>query len=417
MNFLKTSFLSSISTVIRIFSGLISTKFIAIYVGPSGLALIAQLQNFINIIFLFSGGFLTTALTKYTSQYSDDEIKSHRIWSAAIQLMLAINFILFLLFFFFSEFFSLLLFSNKNYSYIVEILSVSQIFSGINVFFLSIANGKKKVKKYIVVNILSSFVSLFLVVGLSYYFSVDGVMVAYTISQSVVLIITILILKNEIWFGLENFIVKFKCEDVKVLFKFAAITFTSIMSANISLMLVRKIIESNFSLEETGVWQATWNITQISMTLLTTSFAVYILPVFSSLKRKVDYFLELKKIFLLVVPVSFLISFLVYILRDFVILILYTEEFKGMRDLIAFYMIGSFFKIICWVFGYIFVAQAKVMICIFVEITMAFIFVVLNYFFIDIFGFIGSSYAYALYSILNLFLLLYLFSYKFNPDL
>lgn len=417
MNFLKTSFLSSISTAIRIFSGLISTKFIAIYVGPSGLALIAQLQNFINIIFLLSGGFLTTALTKYTSQYSDDKDKSHRIWSAAIQLMLVINFILFLLFFFFSEFFSLLLFNNGSYSYIIEILSISQFFSGLNVFLLSIANGKKKVKKYIVINILSSFVSLFLVIGLSYYFLVDGVMVAYTISQSIVLVITMLILKNEIWFSFENFIVKFKREDMQVLFKFAAITFTSIMSANISLILVRKMIESNFSLEETGVWQATWNVTQISMTLLTTSFAIYILPVFSSLKRKIDYFLELRKIFLLVIPVSFLISFLIYVLRDFVIILLYTEEFKGMRDLIAFYVIGSFFKIICWVFGYIFVAQAKVMICIFVEVTMALVFVILNFFLIDIFGLIGSSYAYSLYSILNLFLLVYLFLYRFNPDL
>ena len=50
MTLIKTSLLSAISTLIRIISGFIITKVIAIYAGPSGVALVGQLQNFIMTI-------------------------------------------------------------------------------------------------------------------------------------------------------------------------------------------------------------------------------------------------------------------------------------------------------------------------------------------------------------------------------
>lgn len=57
MTLIKTSILSGISQVIRIISGFIITKVIAVYGGPSGMAIIGQLQNFINIILMLSGDF------------------------------------------------------------------------------------------------------------------------------------------------------------------------------------------------------------------------------------------------------------------------------------------------------------------------------------------------------------------------
>lgn len=413
MDFIKTSFLSFFSTAIRIIGGLVSVKFIAIYVGPSGLALIAQLQSLVNVVLLFSGGFLTTAITRYTAQNNGKKI--NRIWSAAFRLLLIVNVILFIVLFTLSDFLSVLLFSDNEYAYIIKILSVCQFFSGANVFLLAIANGKKTIRKYITIHIISSFLSLLLVVGLSYYFRVDGVMIAYVICQSVILIITMFFLKNEDWFFYKNFTSNFNCKDLVAIFNFSAITLTSIMCTNVSLVVVRKFIEYNFSLVDVGVWQATWNITQISMTLLTTSFAIYVLPSFSSLKIKSDFYKELKMVLLLVVPVGLLISLAIYLLRDVVIYLLYTEEFRAMEELIAFYMVGSFFKLICWVFGYVFVSQAKVRICVFVEIITALLFVFLSCFFMDLWGLVGSSYAYSLYSILNLLLLIYLFIFKFNP--
>jgi len=48
----KTSFFVAISTGIKIITLFIISKMIAIYVGPAGLAIIGQLQNFVSIVLL-----------------------------------------------------------------------------------------------------------------------------------------------------------------------------------------------------------------------------------------------------------------------------------------------------------------------------------------------------------------------------
>lgn len=97
MTLIKTSLLSAISTVIKILSGFILNKFIAIYAGPSGLANIAQFQNFIILIQTLSGDFLKTAVTKYTAQYENNKKLKYTLWSSAIKIQLLLS-----TFFFFS---------------------------------------------------------------------------------------------------------------------------------------------------------------------------------------------------------------------------------------------------------------------------------------------------------------------------
>jgi PST family polysaccharide transporter len=47
LTLIKTSILSAIATIIKVISGFVINKVIAMYVGPSGLAVVGQLQNFI----------------------------------------------------------------------------------------------------------------------------------------------------------------------------------------------------------------------------------------------------------------------------------------------------------------------------------------------------------------------------------
>ena len=62
MNFLKTSLLSGISTIVKMLSSLVVNKIIAIYIGPSGIALIGQFQNFMGIITTIGNGRLILEL-------------------------------------------------------------------------------------------------------------------------------------------------------------------------------------------------------------------------------------------------------------------------------------------------------------------------------------------------------------------
>jgi PST family polysaccharide transporter len=53
-------------------TGFVNVKVIAVIIGPAGVALIGQLNNFSAIIMSFATAGITTEVTKYIAQYKDD---------------------------------------------------------------------------------------------------------------------------------------------------------------------------------------------------------------------------------------------------------------------------------------------------------------------------------------------------------
>ncbi len=59
MNLIKTSFYTSISTAITFLSGFIIVKFVAVKIGPTGIALVGQFQNSTTIFTLIATAAVT----------------------------------------------------------------------------------------------------------------------------------------------------------------------------------------------------------------------------------------------------------------------------------------------------------------------------------------------------------------------
>ena len=91
MNLLKTSALNGIAVLIKTATMFILNKVLAVYVGPSGYAVIGQFQNFIQIVTSFAGGAINTAVVKYTAEYYEDEQKQKSIWRTAGSLVLLLS--------------------------------------------------------------------------------------------------------------------------------------------------------------------------------------------------------------------------------------------------------------------------------------------------------------------------------------
>lgn len=412
MTLIKTSVLSAIATIIQVISGFIVTKVIAVYVGPAGLAIIGQLQNFINLVLLACGDFFKTAITKYTSQFQDDETKKQEVWSTAIKIAGILYTVVFVALFFFSNEISAYLLSSSQYGYVLKILAFSIPFFVLNGLLLAILNGQRQIKQYITLSISLSIVSLILVAILSIFYALEGALVAYVINQSVVLLVTLFYLRKESWLKLKSFSYKLKQDNVKKILGFGAISFTAVIASNSSMLYIRDYISTTISLESAGHWQAIWILSTVSLSLITTSLVTYLLPTLSSIKEKHLMSSELKKAVYLILPIASAISLSMYLLRDFIIEILYTKEFLPMGELFLWQMIGNVIKACAWLFGYLFVAKAMVRYCVSTEIIFALSMVGLSIYFVDAYGLIGVTYAYALNTFL--YLITGMFIYKFK---
>ena len=416
MNLLKTSFLSGISALIRTISGLVLTKVIAIYIGPSGMAIIGQLQNFINIVMLSAGNFLKTPVTKYTAEYKEDKEVKYDIWSASVKIILSLNLIIFFPLFFFSEEISQLLLNETKYAYVLKVFAISLPFFVLNTLLLSILNGHKQIKKYITLQIALSILSLILVVLLSIFFGLYGALFAYVTNQSIVFLFTFFYLKKESWFEVKNFTRKIKLENIKKLSGYALITIVAVLSSNSSMLLIRDFISEEASLVEAGYWQAIWSLSQISLNMITLSLTTYYLPTMAALIKKKEITKELKKTFKTIFPIVFIISLAFFFLREFIVLILYTEEFLPMVDLFFWQMMGNVVKVTAWLFGYILVAKAMVKHTTLSEVFLAITFVLMTFFLVKKYGIIGATYSYLINSFFHLIMMVYIYKFKVKDE-
>lgn len=324
--------------------------------------------------------------------------------------------VVFISLFFFSNDISTYLLSSSQYGYVLKILAFSIPFFVLNGLLLAILNGQRQIKQYITLSISLSIVSLVLVAILSIFYALEGALVAYVINQSVVLLVTLFYLRKESWLKLKSFSYKLKQENVKKILGFGAISFTAVIASNSSMLYIRDYISTTISLESAGHWQAIWILSTVSLSLITTSLVTYLLPTLSSIKEKHLMSSELKKALYLILPIASAISLSMYLLRDFIIEILYTKEFLPMGELFLWQMIGNVIKACAWLFGYLFVAKAMASYSVSLEIIFALLMVGLSIYFVDAYGLIGVTYAYALNTFLYLItgVIIYKFKVKEN---
>ncbi|QSH58003.1 O-antigen translocase [Photobacterium damselae subsp. damselae] len=409
MNIIKTSLFSAVSTVVKMFSGFVINKMVAIYAGPGGIALVGQLQNFVNIILLSSGSFLKTAITKFTAEYLNDETNLSYKLSAAIRINFTLCIITCLIIYFFSDYISTVILLDIKYSYIFKVFSISLPFYVLNMVFLSIINGKRKVEYYNLINIFQSLFNLIVTSILTYYYEIDGALIAIVINQSIVFIIALIIYNKFIDYHI--FLSKIRKSDVVILFKYGVTAIVSVLLSNISLMFIRDYLSSNLGEINAGYWQGLININQIIISLITISLSTYVLPILSSAKKKIIVRLELKKITLFITFFTIFSCSIIFLLRDFIILLLYSKEFILISDIILWQLIGTVFATIAWPFGYLLVIKGYFKIAIINELLSALLLVLLTVFLVNKYGLIGTTYSYLITNLIYLGVVIIQFFY------
>ncbi len=412
MTLIKTSVLTALSTVIKVFAGFIINKVIALYVGPSGLAVVGQLQNFMSIITTFANGATTQGIIKYTAEYQTIEQKQ-KIFSTSIVVSLICSFVLSIGLLLFSEELSQLVLKEATYSSVFIVFGFTLVLFALNTVLMSILNGQKEIKKYIAVNIVSSLFSLFLTYFLIMQFNLIGALYALVVNQSVIFFVTLAFVIKSQWFKWEYFKGGIDKQSLIKLSKFSLMAITSALTVPVSHLIVRNYIGENLGWEDAGYWQGIWYISSMYLMVVTTSLGIYYLPRLSEIHNDDELKKEIISGYKIIMPIVTVLALSIYLLRDYVILIAFSDKFHPMADLFLWQMIGDVVKIASWLLGYVLLAKAMTKLFIYTEIAFSILFVVFAIFFINSFGLVGITYAFSLNYVLHLFVMIYIFRRKY----
>ncbi len=394
MTLIKTSILSAISTIIKVIAGFISIKIVAVYVGPSGLALMGQMQNFIGMMSSVASAGVNSGVVKYTAEHYDDETTKQKIWSNALKISLVLIVPMAIAIIFFADLISMKLLQTNEYSSIFIVFAITIVFFVLNGLLTSILNGQKEIKKLTILNIVGSLFGLAVTIVLVINYQLYGALIAGIISQSIVFFVTLAFVLKSSWFKLSMFLGSMDVEYRNKLLKYSAMALVSATMIPVSHMYVRDYIGTNIGWDEAGYWQAIWRISETYLMLITTTLGVYYLPKLSSIQDKVELRAELLYGYKIIMPIVIVMALGIYLFRDYIIQIFFTDKFSPMAELFLYQLIGDVIKIAAWLLGYIMVAKAMTKLFIFSEIFFVWSFVGFVVLFVNMYGLIGVTIAF-----------------------
>lgn len=143
--------------------------------------------------------------------------------------------------------------------------------------------------------------------------------------------------------------------------------------------------------------------------LITVTLSVYYLPKLSGLKDATSIKKEIRHGQIIILPFVVVSAIAMFLMRDWIIWLLFSGEFSDMRDLFLFQLLGDVIKIASWLYAYLMLAKAQAVVFILSELLFSLLFVGLTMFFVDGFGLEGVSYAFALNYFLYLVFMVFWF--------
>jgi len=396
MNLLKTSILNGVAVLIKTATMFVLNKILAVYVGPAGYAAIGQFQNFIQMVTTFAGSAINTAVIKYTAEYYEDEITQQSIWRTAGSIVLIFSLFFSILILIFQKQLSIYIFHTDAYQSVFVWFAVFLTFFTFNAFFLAILNGKKEVLRLVIANIVGSLFSLAITSALAIKYNLYGALVALSIYRSLAFFATLFLCYKAKWFRLSYLFGKIDTDIAKKFAAFALMALVSAICVPLSQIVIRSYLTYEYGLTYAGYWEAMIRLSAAYLLLVTTTLGVYYLPKLSELSKvqeiKSEVYLGYKFIF----PLAVIGALAVYLLRDWIIALLFTKSFLPMRDLFFWQVIGDSLKIGSWILAYLMLSKAMTKLFIATEIIFAIISILLTYICTQVFGFEGVSIAHLL---------------------
>lgn len=394
----KTAFYSALITVIKTLAGFISTKVVAMFLGPAGLALVGQFINFLNITFTFANGAVNTGVVKYTAEFDaeNDAENLKKLYSTSLKITLFFSVIISILLIGFPNIIGSIVFKTTEYSNPIRVTGLGTTFYALNLLLISIINGRKEIKLYTKVNIIGTLVGLLLTVVLIYFYKSSGALYALSVSQSIVFLITILLLRKEKHFKKWYFTSSFDKGIAKKLSSFSLMAIVSAITMPVAQIYLRNYVSEHFDAVSAGYWQGLMRVSDTYLLIIVTALSTYYLPKLSSIKENGELRKEIFAGYKLIIPFVLVSCFVIFLLRDFIIQVLYTQDFQPMRDLFFYQLLGDIFKIAAWIPAYLMLAKAMTKKYIVTEILFTVSYVFISQVCMSVYGLQGIVIGFAL---------------------
>lgn len=355
---IKVASLNTVSIGIKILAGFFTSKVIAVFIGSEGLALIGNLRDFLRAVQSFSTLGLYNGVVKYIAEFRNNTKELAKTLATSYYLGFTATIIAVFLCYFNAEAISSSLFNGQTaYAYVIKILAVALPFYALNVYIFSILNGFSKYKMLLVINIIGQVLTTLVTIFLIWYNNIDGALIALVIAESLLVLITGLSISSQKSLVHLLQFKNFSFPYVKKLSTYAAMALFSAFVLPIIAIAIRSYIIDNVSQQAAGFWEAMTRISRYYLMFVSSLLTLYILPRLSAIDNVKGFRKEIFSFYKTIIPLFAFGLIVIYLLRNFIITLIFTKEFAPVEDLFFWQLLGDFIKVLSIVIAYQFLAK------------------------------------------------------------
>lgn len=405
----KVASLNSFSTILKIGIGIITSKVLAIFIGPGGLALTGNFKNFLTSVENVATLGFQNGILKYVVEAKDNLEELKKILSTVFTCLIFVCISLGLLLFIFSDYLSSTVFGiTASYSIVFKALAIMLPWYASTVFLLAILNGLGKFRSVIYVNILGNIAGLLFCLIAVYYYKTLGALFSIIVPPAMLFFILIYQVNKEIPFLRSISLNYFDSQVLKNLSSYSMMALVSAVFGSLVFLVIRNNIIESLGIDKAGYWEAMMRISTYNLMFISSILSVYFFPKLAFSTTKKATLNVLRSYYVGVVPIFIGGLVVLFISRDYFIRFFFSADFLPVADLFFWQFVGDIFKVSSLILGYQFYAKKLTMAFIVTELFSLFTMYILSHFLIMTYGINGVVMAHALtYLIYFVALLLY----------
>jgi PST family polysaccharide transporter len=246
----KITSLNSLSVLVKIGVGVVSSKVMAVFVGPSGLALVGNFRNFITSIETVSTLDDAPALQKVLATVF--------ISLAAMVVVLSAGLLLF------AHFWSVWLFGPASDFHSVFIaLALALPWYAASILLVSVLNGLGQFQQVIRVNLWGNFLGLLVSLVLVWYYRTFGALLSLVIPPALLFVVVVYYLQTKIQFAQ---LLSWQSFDRQILWQLSSYSLMALVATVLGPLVyvqIRNEVIAQLGTVQAGYWEA---MTRISFT-------------------------------------------------------------------------------------------------------------------------------------------------------
>ena len=351
--------------MLRIGSGLITSKLLAIFIGPSGMALVGNLRNFLTATETVGTLGFQNGVVKYVVALKDDAEGLRGFIATVFLSLIVVVLVLALLLFFLAQPFSTAIFGLGNdYADIFRILAIALPWYVVSVMLIAVINGLGKFREVIRINIWGNIIGLLMSALMIWKWGTFGALLSLVLPPALLFFISFYYINKEIRFVSILSIAAFDVQVIKNLSAYSLMTLVAALCGPLVLLAIRNNVIVNLGIEQAGYWEAMNRLSTYYLMFISSILSVYFFPKLAFARSDKATKNVFRSYYLGIMPLFALGLGILYLLRSFIVHMLFTPEFLPVTALFAWQLVGDVFKAASLILGYQFFAK---------KLTVAFI--------------------------------------------